>query len=63
MSKESKTELKREVLALAATLQWDSEHAERTFAEIETFLSSLIKWYQGQLRAGRVGKGGKPVGV
>ena len=46
MSKENNTELKRELLALAeeaveATLQWDSEHPQRTFAEIETFVLDI----------------------
>ena len=46
MSGENHTELKTELLALAeeaveATLQWDREHPERTFAEIETFVLDI----------------------
>ena len=56
MSEESKAELKRELLALteeavAATLQWDSEHAERTFAEIETFVLALRRQLGQRLAA------------
>ncbi len=46
MNEQEQPTLKAELLALAeeaveATLQWDTEHPERTFTEIETFVLGI----------------------